>query len=71
MSEEREENEVKAMPETTNVTHEALISRAAAVEMVEQWFAAHIRNSPIARNVPAWNHIHQAIDMLKARLRGF
>lgn len=37
-------------------------------ELVDQWFAEHFPNSPVARDTDAYNHAQKARDDLKKRL---
>lgn len=36
--------------------------------IIEQWFAAHFHDSPIARDTELYNLVHAAKEDLKARL---
>lgn len=37
-----------------------------AHKIVEHWVDKHLRNSPIARDTPAWNHLMGSLAALKA-----
>lgn len=39
-------------------------------EIVEKWWMDFIHNSPVSRDTEVWNHLYQAKNELKKRLRG-
>lgn len=39
------------------------------MEIVNEWVDSHVRNSPIAANSEAWNHLHSALEGLRDILK--
>lgn len=59
------------MAEKTSKLQE-LEDKAKALEAeVEAWFSEHIHNSPVSHVTPAFNHVREAVNHLKTRLRNF
>lgn len=60
-----EENETRAAaPEPTD----APVAPSPAAVAVESWFVEYIHNSPASRDTAIFNHVRQAVDVLKQRL---
>lgn len=69
-----EENEVVAQEQPAQQEQPAAVEQAAetpdrTTAIVQEWFAAHIANSPVSRSVDALNHVTGALPLLIETLK--
>ena len=55
------EDKTAAQPETQ--------APASVEDIVQDWVAQHIYNSPLSRETPAWNHLNKVLPRLIERLK--
>lgn len=64
------ESSGEAFTTETNQQTQAISAQPSNVEnLVETWFNDHFPGSIVARSAEVWNHVQQAKENLKARLR--
>jgi hypothetical protein len=61
--------QVEATEEEVQEVHEPDALELAIARGVESWYAAHVRDSAIARDTPAYNHLHSVVPELSKHIR--
>lgn len=67
-ADEKKSAEEKKVEEVSN-TETAKSRNATIDEVVDKWYADHIRGSAVSRNVEAGNHLRSKLNTLKMRLK--